>query len=264
MTFGSTLRRLLFAVAAIGGESLVEKTATGNPATFTTGVAMALTGLTVPISSEGGLTGANIYHTGKNLFKTTATSKEAAGVTYTVNADGTITVSGTASGYSDLGLGECVLPPAGKIIVSGIESMTNIVWDGVRILDGSKTALATLGAGSRGNQTFNLADYPTAKYVRLTVKRSSNVATSGTIKPQVEIAETVSEYEQYSGSVSTVTFGETVNTGSLDAITGVLTVTAPESKTINLDPVSITTVTGTNHVWTDTGGTNTVKYMDNP
>lgn len=256
----STLKRLLF-IAATNGKSLIEKTATGNPAIVSTTVAKALRSLVIPIESDSGIDGLTIYHAGRNLFKTTATSKEVAGVTYTVNADGTITVSGTASGYSDLAIGECVLPPSGNVIVSGIESMTNIVWDGVRILDGSKTALATLGAGSRGNQTFSLADYPTAKYVRLTVKRASNVATSGTIKPQVEIADAVSTFEPYSGDVYPIVFGETVKGGSLDAITGKLTVTSPAAKTIDLDPVALKAKAGTNVIWTDAGGSNTVKYL---
>lgn len=257
------LKKLMFLKAATGGsEVFVEKTATGNPATFTTAVTKALKGLTVTVDSETGVTAVNVYSAGKNLFKTTASSKDASGLIYTVNADGTITISGVATGYSDMNLGECVLPPSGEVIVSGVNDMTNICWESVKILDGSKTVLQSLGSGAKSNQSFNIADYPTAKYVRLTVKRQNNVETSGTIKPQVEIAEIVSDYAQYAGSTNAITFGETVNAGTLDVLTGVLEVTQPASKTIHVDPVSIQTLNGTNHIWSDAGGTNTVKYYD--
>lgn len=260
LMFSSMLMRLAMLKAAAGGESLQEHTATGNPATFDTDIAKALKSLSIPISSSGGISGLSIVQTGKNLFKTTATSKTTAGVTYTVNADGTVTVSGTATGYSDLMLGESPLPPSGKLMVSGLESMTNIVWDGVRLLDESKTVIATKGTGSRGNQSIDLSDYPDARYIRLTVKRASNVATSGTIEPQVEISTTATAFTEYEGKTKTVAFGETVEEGTLDATTGVLAVTAPAAKTITLDPVSIETIKGVNNIWTDTDGSNTVKY----
>jgi hypothetical protein len=75
----------------------------------------------------------------------------------------------------------------------------------------------------------------------------------------IEVGQEVTTYEAYTGNSFSVSFGETVNSGSFDAVTGKLTATDP-AKIIDLQPVRVQTLIGTNTVWTDTGGTNTVKY----
>ena len=155
---------------------------------------------------------------GKNLLKITANSKTEAGITYTVNADGTITLSGTATGYSSLIIGTADISSAEKVTISGLsDDTTNITWDSFNLYDADDTLIQNIsGGGSASNKTIDLSQYPTAIKMTVAIKRQNNVATSGTAKPMVEIGETASAFEPYTNTV----YG-----GSLDLISGVLTLT---------------------------------------
>ena len=141
---------------------------------------------------------------GKNLLPYPYSSKTIAnynGVTYTDNGDGTITVSGIATGYSDFTLNTIQLSPNTQYCFSGYENCTNIVavvafFDVDNKNVGSKTASIHHSASQR-ILTFNSADYPTAVSARISVKRNNNSETSGVIKPQLEIGNTDTEYEPY-------------------------------------------------------------------
>ena len=155
---------------------------------------------------------------GKNLLEVTANSKTEAGVTYTVNPNGTITFSGTATGYSNLVVGTADISSAEKVRISGLKgNATNIVWDSFNLYDANNILVESVsGGGSVDNKTVDLTQYPTAVKMRVVIRRSGNLATSGTAYPMVEIGETASAFEPYCNSV----YG-----GSLDLVSGVLTLT---------------------------------------
>lgn len=74
---------------------------------------------------------------------------------------------------------------------------------------------------------------------------------------------TPSEFEAYAGEAAAVSWAEEagqVTSGEFDAATGVLKTTAPTSGTFQLSPVSMETLIGKNILWTDTAGSNTIKY----
>ena len=150
---------------------------------------------------------------GKNLFKTSTSSKEQNGVTWTANNDDTVTVSGTASGYSGIDLGKCSIPTGETITVSGLTNTTNLQWDQIVLYDDNDQLVEVLGSLSSADVTINLQNYSGATQLRLYVKRSSNnTATSGTIKPMVEVGSSATTYEAYTNTV----YG-----GELDLLTGV-------------------------------------------
>ena len=153
------------------------------------------------ICEINGSTELDVTLCGKNLFKTTATSKTESGITWTINSDGTITVSGTASGYSSLIAGSAkVKSELGNVTISGLNGTTNLVYNAFKLYDRNKNLITQITVGSGSNQTLNLSNYPSVAYLEIEYKRNNNVATSGTIKPQVNIGSQASDYVKYQGS----------------------------------------------------------------
>ena len=144
-------------------------------------------------------------YTGKNLLpypykESTSTIN---GVTWTDNGDGTITASGTATGYSSFVFGKVTLQPNTIYTFSGISDTKNISLTMV-LYDNEKTTLATLQASTVWPSnpryvTFDTSDYPTVTYGQLSVKRHNNDEVSGVIKPIVEYGTTPTSYEPYVG-----------------------------------------------------------------
>ncbi len=135
----------------------------------------------------------------KNLFQTTAQSKTENGVTWTVNADGTITVSGTATGYTDFVVGYArVSSNMGMVTISGISTATNIAWASMTVRDANDNVLYTITAGeTTAVCSCDLSQYPEAYSIRVLVKRNNNVATSGTVKIQVEKGSAATDWTPY-------------------------------------------------------------------
>ena len=191
-------------INSIKSDITVEGSASGDIATFVDGSDNPLKELKISIVPMQDLHGQpNPYPAGggKNKFQTTAQSKEENGVTWTVNSDGTITVSGTATGYTSLLLGEVkVNSSMGTVSISGLyeNNVTNINWALIVLLDSNDETLYTIASGASANYSVDLSQYPTADKIRMTVKRNNNAAVSGTIKPQVEIGSTVTAFAPYS------------------------------------------------------------------
>lgn len=137
---------------------------------------------------------------GKNLFETTATSKTEAGVTWTVNADGSVSVSGTATGYTSFELGTNPIDTSlGTITISGISDTTNIIWGGIRLLDDNNEVVHVLTSGSsQAAFTVVLSQYPTATKISMAVKRQYDAAVSGIVKPMVELGSTATAWTPFS------------------------------------------------------------------
>lgn len=197
-------------MAKASGGKLSEFTASGNPCVFETDVARPLKRLALSLlprqSGSGDPSPENIrpllpwgevgtWTGGKNLFQTTAQSKTAQGVTFTVNNDGTVSVGGSATGYVDLILGEVPVPNTGKIRISGVGTARNIAWSTMRLIDeNGDTVVDFYGTAYTYDFTINLDDYPTAKKIRLGIKRSNNGEVSGTVMPMVEIGDTTTAF----------------------------------------------------------------------
>lgn len=147
---------------------------------------------------DGGSVGVKVL--GKNLlpFKYKNKSTTINGVTATVNDDGSITWSGTATGY--LGFPLCSNAPISDFptvfTVLALGTYKNVTIQVAILDDGMYLYNADMQSKS---QTINLADYPTAKTINIAVKRKNDgLETSGTIYPMVVAgAVTSAEYEPY-------------------------------------------------------------------
>ncbi len=213
-TAGGTLLPLSFPddyVVAIGDIGNTEiKIASGSIAHFEDALARRAQNLTVAIepvqSGSGdpspdnvrpisGHTGAEVTRTGKNLLPSMSADETLYGVTWHVNEDNSISISGTASRNSieDFGRGHLTLKPG--------TYTTNRAKDGVvcAIWEDSSPAQLIDGAGG----TFVLT-HDTPIFIRFYVPSGSTVNT--TIYPQLEVGSAITAYEPYTGNTLSVTF----------------------------------------------------------
>lgn len=242
------LRRLLF-VSAAQKEQYTEETATGNPATFTTDVAKSLTGLTIHISDENGVSGLNVYRTGFNVW-------DEAWELGTINSSG-----GNSSSELNIRSKDFVpvVPGAKYYIKYTIPNQSVSSNMKAFFYDADKTYIANSAVWlNPGERTIPSG----AHYVRFYMDTKYGTEYLDNISFNYPSTETT--YHAYEGESYNVDFGESVTAGSFDAVSGILAVTSPESKTVQLSPLSIGTVVGNNNVFTDKGGSNTVKYLKKP
>lgn len=161
-----------------------------------------------------------IWTGGQNLFQTSAESKTESGVTWTVNSDGTITVSGTATGYTNLNIGTSAIDYHwGTITISGIASATNIVWSSIRLVDDDNTIIYTVTAGSSTPSfTVDLTQYPTATNIVIALKRNNDLEVSGAVMPMVNLGSTALPFTPYiAPSQTVITLPSTVYTATIGA-----------------------------------------------
>lgn len=227
----STHKKLMFLKAAAAVPA-VEDSATGNPVTFLTDLAKPLKSLVanfLPIQASGtpspenilpitGWAGVNVNHAGKNLFNMTGVSKTQNDVTWTVNGD-TVTVSGVATGYSELVCGSVPLDGLEDVAVSGLMNTVNVVWN-CNIKDKDDVILGSLST-TKNDIAFKVSDYPNAKSLNVVVKRNNNVETSGTFSVQVEAGMVATAYEPYIAPATyPASFPSTIYGGYVDLVTG--------------------------------------------
>lgn len=160
----------------------------------------------------------SIVHAGKNLLGMENTdipfgSKTKNGVTFTRNTDGTISVVGTSTvtESSVLAVGDVLLPAGTYTYSFGYYDSTTQVRGqlySVEFDDGGKEKLTSIMDGvqlgfSDIKKTFTLTK-PTILRSRIRYAQTCNAM----VKPQIEVGEEYSAYEQYCGVRHTVDFGE--------------------------------------------------------
>ena len=137
---------------------------------------------------------------GKNLipYPYMYTTRTTNGVTYTDNGDGSVTVSGTATGYSDFFFKIMSIAPNTTFTFSKNQSddAANVAFtlrqlDENRALIGTEISLVPTVA----THTFTTAE--NARYIQIACKRYGNVECKGTYKPMLELGDTATEYEKY-------------------------------------------------------------------
>lgn len=135
--------------------------------------------------------------TTKNLipypyYDTTNTN---AGVTFTDNGDGSITVNGTPTGPAIFYLTDYVYK-AGVFTVSGISSYINLAF-GVDFFNSDLTFISEIDRS--GSFTFDTSTYSDFACFRLYVKRKENGVeiNNYTFKPMLELGDTATEYHPY-------------------------------------------------------------------
>ena len=174
----------------------IEHIVSGDVVTFETNMVSPLNYLITnifPVQNLHGYDNSWIGGAGKNLLNNTSPSVSGNGQTFTLNSDGTVTVTGTATGYTPYEFSRLEIYDirTQTIILNGLEDTTNIVWDAVRIYDSSNTLKYDLNISGDSNAiTINLSSYTieSGYFLHVVVKRSSNGAVSGTIKPMIRLS----------------------------------------------------------------------------
>ena len=170
-----------------------------------------------PIS---GRTGAKLTRCGKNLLPNNATTKTVNGITFTLNADGSVTANGTATDRAviDVGRDAFTVSAGLTLTVSGCPNNTNY---NIGIWANNSSGVYNIGNDTGSGRTFTSVEGN--YFLRLEVK-SGCTANNVTFYPQLELGSTATAYEPYNGDTYAASFGQTVYGGTLDWAAGVLAV----------------------------------------
>ena len=209
---------------AEGSGSLV--TLTGTIVSFVANASKAINSLVVTIASESGVTGANVYVTGKNHFTTTG---ETAGYFLDSDCEELASSSWNCSDYI------AVLPSTQYTFNPGTTAGNSAkIW----YFDISKNPISYIASGE---QTFTTPS--NCAFMRFSYRASS-------ADIQLELGSTSTEYEAFSGTTYSANFNSTVYSGTYDFVSGVLTTGGNEYQ---LTGQTINTLSGGNNIWSDAG-----------
>ena len=170
---------------------LEEKTVSGTIAHFDDGAdAVPLKGLVANLpASLTAYEEVKITHAGKNLLPNTAQTTTENGVTFTVNSDGSVSLSGTCSADTNFYIySGFIFPKLGQYFFSGCPS-------------GGSTStyrvfLTNFGADVGNGYLLNVSNLSTTTSVRINIK--AGTVTDGLVfKPQIEVGSTASTFEAY-------------------------------------------------------------------
>jgi len=165
--------------------------------------------------------------TGKDLMPSLFGSNTNNGITYTVNDDNTITVTGqVASGNSNRNYGHIILP-AGTYTLSGFPDtlVSTTVREAALVLckniySGSQNIIVSLYSNIARTATFTLTE-ATDCYLRIYLYAQAGAMPANTVfKVQIEKGEEATEYEKYKGTTHTITLPETIYGGTADVVNG--------------------------------------------
>lgn len=168
-----------------------------------------------PIS---GRTGVKLTRCGKNLLGGFA-GKTQNGLTFTINADGSVSVNGTSTAQTELSAP--IYLPAGNYYLSGCPAggtSSNVSGGYAQYcyINGSAYKFDT-GSGIH----LNIA-YAQKIYENIVIRGGTTI--NKTFYPQIETGYVKTEYEPYTGDTYAADFGQTVYGGTLDWAAGVLAV----------------------------------------
>ena len=218
----------------------IVKSASGEVASFTDGgngllVKSLIANITPKQSGSGDPSPSNVRpisgysevkttRCGKNILKNTLTSTTQNGTTFTKNADGSVTVSGTPSAKAT------VLLSGGDFLV---QTLPTVFSYGVPMPTGTRLyCKATSTSGTVSYPTISSNSVP---YVILSTSGATlnnlvieiNTLFNGTpftIYPMIELGSTPTSYEPYNGTTYTTSLGQTVYGGTLEVMSGKLTI----------------------------------------
>lgn len=238
--------------------------ASGDMVTITDGAAMPVASLVTnisPAADGSGRDSVSVTRSGKNILPSLDLPGERNGVTFTGNGDGTYTVDGTAdkdafyrSNTAPITLG---VLPAGQYTMSVTPASAAALVRG-RVTN--KTSSTTTGTtdGTTGAKTFTadgVSEYGFGFYVP-----NGKTVENLTVSIQIECGENATTHELYQGETLTVALPETVTDGSYDWVNGVLT--KADGSTVQLTPRQLSTLKGTNNIWSDAGVTEVTYAAD--
>lgn len=172
-------------IAYAGENRIASITAYGEtPQGGTTEAPVALTGVD------------SVQVCGNNLLPNEGQTSTAAGITYTINPDKSITAKGTATIWSNIVLAADFFLSAGTYTLN-----SNTQAAGVNLVIGKDTSgTKNIAVSSTASKTFTLSDSIKHCVTYISVAPDSVVDT--TIRPMLNLGSTAMPYEPYQGSVT--------------------------------------------------------------
>ena len=247
-----------------GKASVITNDASGDMVHIADGAAMPVQRLITHIAPAADGSGWDVvkaHRKGKNLVnaKVDATSSNV-----TANGDnGIIVMNGTASASSSTSLKiyEITLKP-------GTYTMSHKVLSGSA--EGASASTSVLLYKVNGtikhrtrfespSVTFVVTEEETA---RIEIIRGGSAATYNafTFSVQLESGETATDFEPPNMQTLTVNLLEEVTDGEIDWLNG--TLTKADGNTVQLEKQNLSTLKGTNNIWSDAGETSVIYFAD--
>ena len=174
-------------IAYAGAQRIASITAYGEtPQGGTTEAPMALTGVD------------SVQVCGRNLLPMATSSQTLNGITCTSNSDGSVTIKGTATGWSTMVIDGDFSLPAGTYTLNSNTQTTGVGLSISKDVGGTQN----IATSSTTSKTFTLPDL-IKHYVAYIVVRP-NLVVDTTIYPMLNLGSTAMPYEPYQGSVTTL------------------------------------------------------------
>lgn len=174
-------------IAYAGAQRIASITAYGEtPQGGTTEAPMALTGVD------------SVQVCGRNLLPMATSSQTLNGITCTSNSDGSVTIKGTATGWSTMVIDGDFSLPAGTYTLNSNTQTTGVGLSISKDVGGTQN----IATSSTTSKTFTLPDL-IKHYVAYIVVRPNSVVDT-TIYPMLNLGSTAMPYEPYQGSVTTL------------------------------------------------------------
>lgn len=172
-------------IAYAGAQRIASITAYGeNAQGGTTEAPVALTGVD------------SVQVCGNNLLPMATEAKTIYGVTFTPNSDGSVTIKGTATGWSSMVIDGDFSLPAGTYTLNSNTQTTGVGLSISKDVGGTQN----IATSSTTSKTFTLPDL-IKHYVAYIVVRP-NLVVDTTIYPMLNLGSTAMPYEPYRGSVT--------------------------------------------------------------
>ena len=256
---------------ADGGASADITTEINTPASMQTfadggdGTPLKSCEVAIPVDTTG-FNEVNVFVSNKNFCEITEGSTTG-DVNFTMNDNGTVSVSGSIStGNRNANIGHFILP-AGTYTMSGIpDSLIDDVSRKAAIVlckdaySGSVNIIKTIYSNVNPTDSFTLTE-ATNCYMRIYVYSAAGTLSNVVFSPQVEKGEEVTSFIKHQGKSYTIALGETLTQGgTLEAVSGLLTRT--DTTTSQLTGANIPTLSGVNNIYADSGDVQSLEYFN--
>lgn len=192
--------------------------------------------------------------TGKNLLVNNGVDISGSGLSFVVNSDKSVTISGVATANAFFTFFENVLFKASSYMIRGSGN------SGVQIIVRRGTASGSnMRTASTSDIAWNLAEDTSCACV-IRVASGTDLTTPITVYPQIEIGSSLSEYETAISTTYTANLGRTIYGGTADIVNG--TGTDENGNNFTFDGQEINTRLGYNAFWSDVGDTEVTYRAD--
>lgn len=236
---------------------LPEKTtSSGSIVTFSDGaddVPLKSCEVALPPSLDG-YSAVDVVSAGKNLLINNGVDISGSGLSFVVNGDKSVTISGVATANAFFTFFENVLFKASSYMIrgSGNSNVQIIVRRGTASGSNIRTASSSDIAWNLGENTL------CACVIR--VASGTDLTTPITVYPQIEVGSSLSDYETAISATYTASLGRTIYGGTVDVVKG--EGTDENGNDFTFEPVEINSRLGNNTMWSDGGNTEVTYRAD--